>query len=408
MKRVGYFTSWGIYQRNYLVKNIATSGSADKLTHINYAFGNINSNGECFIVNQTGVGDAWADYGRAFTAAESVDGIADKWNQPLRGNFNQLKELKAQHPNLRVLISLGGWTWSKNFSDVALTPTSREKFVRSCVDLYLKGNLPTFDGAGGNGAAEGVFDGIDIDWEYPASEGLPGNTVRPEDTHNYTLLMREFRKQLDQLTETTGKRYELTAAVPAAPEKIAKYEVRDFADTVDFINVMTYDFRGAWDGNGPTNFHSNLFPDLTAPGDPTTRYWSVKTAIDTWLAGGAPAKKLVVGVPFYGRGWTNVTGGGNGLYQPAAGAAPGTYEAGFEDYKVLRGLSGYTAHRHPVTEQMWMFNGDTFWSFDDPETLTVKSNYIKSNNLGGVMIWSMDGDTRDGELITALDRALKP
>ena len=405
-RRVGYFTSWGIYERNYLVKNLVTSGSAAKLTHLNYAFGNINSNGECFIVNQSGEGDAWADYGRAFTADQSVDAVADRWDQPLRGNFNQLKELKAKY-NLRTLISLGGWTWSKRFSDVALTPASREKFVRSCVDLYLKGNLPAFDGAGGPGSGVGVFDGIDVDWEYPGSEGLAGNVYRPEDTRNYTLLMQEFRKQMDALSATTGKYYELTAAVPAAPAKVAKYEVSEVARILDFINVMTYDFRGSWDAQGPTNFHSNLYPDPQSPGSADFKAFSVKTAIDAWRAGGAPAGKLVVGVPFYGRGWTNVIGGGSGLYQPANGAARGTYEAGFEDYKVLGKVSGFTKHRDPVTKQMWIFNGTTFWSFDDAQVLADKGAYIKANNLGGAMIWSMDGDAANGELMSALDAALR-
>ncbi len=406
-RRVGYFTAWGIYQRAYLVKNLVTSGSADKLTHVNYAFGNINANGECYIVNQSGEGDAWADYGRSFTAAESVDGVGDTWSQPLRGNFNQLKELKAQNPGLRTLISLGGWTWSKRFSDVALTQASREKFVSSCIDLYIKGNLPLFDGAGGPGSGAGVFDGIDIDWEYPGSPGLDGNVVRPEDTRNYTLLLEEFRRQLDKVTASTGKYYELSAAVAADPAKIAKYEAGPISQALDFINVMTYDFRGSWDAAGPTNFHSNLFTDPASPGSAAMKSFSVKTAIDAWRDGGAPARKLVVGVPFYGRGWTNVTGGGTGLYQPASGAAPATYEAGFEDYKVLRNLPGYTKYRDPVTKQMWIFDGRTFWSYDDAQVLGEKAAYIKNQNLGGAMIWSMDGDTADGELMRALDTSLR-
>lgn len=406
MKRVGYFTQWGIYQRGYLVKNLVTSGSADRLTHINYAFGNINADGKCYIVNQSGEGDAWADYGRSFNGSESVDGVGDTWSQPLRGNFNQLKELKARNPELRTMISLGGWTWSKRFSDVALTAASREKFVESCIDLYIKGNLPVFDGAGGPGSGAGVFDGIDIDWEYPGSAGLDGNAVRAEDTRNFTLLLQEFRRQLDALTAQTGTYYELTAAVAADPAKVAKYEAGEVARVLDFVNLMTYDFRGAWDAAGPTNFHSNLYSDPASPGAANVREFSVKRTVDAWRAGGAPSRKLVVGVPFYGRGWTNVTGGGSGLYQSANGAAPATYEAGFEDYKVLRNLAGFTKHRDPVTKQMWIFDGRTFWSFDDPQVIADKSAYIKQEGLGGVMVWSMDGDTADGELMRALDAAL--
>jgi len=376
------------------------------LTHLNYAFGNINSQGECFIVNQSGEGDAWADYGRGFTAAESVDGVADTWDQKLKGNFNQLKELKAKNPNLKVLISLGGWTWSKRFSDVALTQASREKFVSSCVDLYIKGNLATFDGAGGPGAAAGVFDGIDVDWEYPAAPG-DNNVYRDVDTQNYTLLLQEFRKQLDVVGATAGKRYELTAAVPGGTSKIDKIEVAKVGRVLDAINIMSYDFRGSWDASGPTNFHSNLYPDPAAPGSGELKSASVKTAVDAWLAGGAPPAKLVVGVPFYGRGWSGVTGGANGLYQPATGAAAGSYEAGFEDYKVLVNKTGYTTYRHPTTHQMWTFNGSTFWSFDDPQVLTEKMQYVKANGLGGAMIWSMDGDTNTGVLMNAVSAGLQ-
>ena len=403
---MGYFTAWGIYQRNFFVKNLVTSGSAAKLTHINYAFGNISPSGECFIVNQSGEGDAWADYARSFPADQSVDGTGDTWNQPLRGNFNQLRELKAQYPQLRVLISLGGWTWSDRFSDVALTQASREKFVRSCVDLYLKGNLPLYDGAGGAGSASGVFDGIDVDWEYPASPGLDPSAHRPEDSRNYTLLMQAFRRQMDALSTSTGRRYDLTAAVPSDPAKIAKFEIGEVSRILDFINIMAYDFRGAWDAQGPTNFHSNLFPDPSSPGGADFRAFSVATAVDAWRAGGASADKLVVGVPFYGRGWTGVAGGGDGLYQAAGQPAPATYEAGYEDFKVLRSLPGYTSYRHPVTKQSWIFNGNTFWSFDDAQVLADKSAYIKANGLGGAMIWSLDGDSADGALMSALDAGL--
>ena len=403
---MGYFTQWGIYARNYLVKDLVTSGSAGKLSHINYAFGNISPAGKCFLVNQTGEGDAWADYGRSFTADQSVDGVGDTWSQPLRGNFNQLKKLKAQYPDTKALISLGGWTWSKRFSDASLTAESREKLVSSCIDLYLRGNLPVADGAGGEGAAAGVFDGIDIDWEYPGAPAAAGHVYRPEDTRNYTLLLQEFRRQLDNYGAETGKYYELTAAVPAGRGKINKIEVPAVSDALDAINVMSYDFRGAWDAKGPTNFHSNLYTDPNGPGSGDAKEASVKSSIDIWREAGADPAKLVVGVPFYGRGWTGVPGGNDGLYQSATGAAPGTYEAGFEDYKVLVAQPGFTTYRHPTTRQLWAYDGTTFWSYDDSETLIEKMHYVRDQGLGGAMIWSMDGDTANGELISAVNQGL--
>ncbi len=146
---VGYFTQWGIYGRNFRLQNVDASGQAAGLTHLNYAFGNVSKDGTCFIVNEPGQGDAWADFQTPFSAEQSVDGVADAGpeTQPLAGNFNQIRELKAKHPKLKALISLGGWTWSNYFSDAALTPASRKKFVSSCIDLYIKGNLPLLDGA---------------------------------------------------------------------------------------------------------------------------------------------------------------------------------------------------------------------------------------------------------------------
>src|SRR6266545_2964825 len=194
--KVGYFTQWGIYRRNFLVKNLHTSGIAGKVTHINYAFGNVGVDGRCFEANESGQGDAWADYQKRFRASESVDGVADVVSQPLAGNFNQLRKLKAMYPGLQVQMSLGGWTWSKYFSDAALTPASRQAFVASCIDLFIKGNLPIIGTSphGGPGSGAGVFDGIDVDWEWPASEGNTGNVVRPEDKQNFTALLAELRR----------------------------------------------------------------------------------------------------------------------------------------------------------------------------------------------------------------------
>ena len=400
-KRVGYFVQWGIYARNFKMVDMDRSGAAATLTHLNYAFGGITPEGTC-TVTAPGISDSFADYTKAFAAGESVDGVGDTWDQKLRGNFNQIKELKAKHPGLKVLISLGGWTWSKNFSDVALTDASRKKFVSSCIDIYIKGNLPSADGAGGPGTGVGVFDGIDVDWEYPASEGNAGNVVRPEDTRNFTLLLEELRRQLG--AAGTGKL--LTAALPSAPAKVAKLEVASISRSLDLMNVMTYDFRGGWNVTGPTNFHSNLYPDPASPGSAEERTWSVDTAINAYLQAGAPAKKLIVGVPYYGRGWRGVGGANSGLYQNATGLPQGRYEAGIDNYNVLVGKPG-TVYRSAVTKQLWKFDGNEFWSYDDPEVLTAKMNYIKQKGLGGSMAWSMDGEDANASLSKAVYNGLK-
>ena len=216
---VGYFLEWGIYGRGYRVKDVATSGSAAKLTAINYAFGNVAPDGAGSVACK--LGDEWADYQVPWTAEQSVTGTEITWPRRILGNFQQLQALKERYPNVKVLISLGGWTWSRYFSDAALTQQSRERFVASCVDLFIKGNLPDpgWGGMGGPGAAAGVFDGIDLDWEWPGSEGNIGNVIRPEDKHNFTLLVAEFRRQLDAYGAAAGRSYLLTAFLPAAPRR---------------------------------------------------------------------------------------------------------------------------------------------------------------------------------------------
>ncbi|MFE5666962.1 glycoside hydrolase family 18 protein [Streptomyces niveus] len=404
-KQVGYFAQWGVYGRNYQVKDMDTSGAAARLTHINYAFGNVSAEGKCFTGNIPGEADAWADYARPLDAAGSVDGVADTDDQRLAGNFNQLRELKAKHPGLKVLISLGGWSWSKNFSDAALTPASRRALVSSCIDLYIKGNLPVDGTRGGAGAAAGLFDGIDIDWEWPGSAGDVGTVFRPEDKKNFTALVREFRSQLDAYAKSRkghGKRkhYELTAFVPTAPAKIdAGFEVSKVMRDFDFVNLQGYDFHGTWEAT--TAQQSALY---AKPDD-----FSVSQTVNDWLRRGAPARKLVVGMPFYGQGWTGVSGDGNGMGQPATGPAPGTWANGNEDYKALKKLAdsgAYTVHRDARNGHAWLFDGTTMWTYDDPQVLRTKSAYVRAKGLGGAMFWSLDGDTPDGELIRTVDRAL--
>lgn len=404
-KQVGaYFTQWGIYGRNYHVKNIDTSGAAAKLTFINYAFGNVYDDGRCGIINRPESGngdggDAYADYQKSYDAATSVDGVGDVWSQPLKGNFNQLKKLKARHPQLKVFISLGGWTWSKNFSRFSLTDAARQTLVASCIDIYLKGNLPVGDGAGGPGAAVGVFDGIDIDWEFPGGGGMPYNSVSPADKTNFTLLLGEFRRQLNQLTAQTGRQYALTVAIGAGADKIDNTEPAQYSRHLDWINLMSYDYHGGFEAQGPTNFQSNLHMDPNNPGTGVVKTYATETAVNKLLGAGVPASKLVIGIPFYGRGWTGVPNGGtNGLYQPASGPARGTYEQGIEDYKVLAPRNAPKFY-HPVTKQLWTYNGTEFWSFDDPVVIATKAAYVKNLGLGGLFSWSLDGDDANATLV---------
>jgi chitinase len=397
---VGYFTEWGIYGRNYLVKNVATSGSAARLSVINYAFANVAPDSSGNVVCK--LADEWADYQKPWSAAESVEGQEVTWPRPILGNFQQLQALKAEYPKLKVLISLGGWTFSKYFSVAAMTKDARERFVSSCIDLFIKGNIPApgWGGMGGPGAAAGVFDGIDIDWEWPGSEGNTGNVISDQDKGNNTRLLEEFRKQLDRYGKTTRKDYLLTQFLPAAPAKIeAGFEVSMIFKYLDFGTVQGYDLHGAWEP--VTNHQSNLY---TSASDPSNPRFSVDDTVSAYLRGGAPPEALVVGVPFYSRGWTGVAPANHGLYQTASGPAPGTWEAGVDDYKVAKGLlgSGFTRYEDGEAGAAWLFDGTTFWTFDDPSVMSAKARYVNDNKLGGIMFWELSGDTADGELIRAI------
>ncbi|GLY97664.1 glycoside hydrolase family 18 protein [Actinoplanes sp. NBRC 103695] len=390
--KVGYFTQWGIYGRQFPVANLQTSGAASKLTHINYAFSDVTEQGLCASA------DPWADWQVPFPAETSVDGVADVAGQPISGNLNQLAELKAANPRLRVLVSLGGWTLSKWFSDAAATAQSRQRLVDSCVDLWLKGNLPGL----APGAGAGIFDGIDLDWEWPGSEGNAGNVIRPEDKHNFTRLLATFRDALDRLGRAEHHKYELTAFLPAAPAKIdAGFEARKIFKYLDFGTVQGYDFHGSWEQRA--NQQSALKVPAGAPDNPD---FSITTTIDAWLDRGAPRGDLVLGLPYYGQGWTGVT---DGLFGAATGPAPGLFAAGTEDYKTLKNLpaEGYTVHRDRRAGHTYLYDGTTFWTFDDPEQLLQKTNYIKNKGLGGAMMWSLDGDDANASLTRAIARGLR-
>ncbi|GAA2590778.1 glycosyl hydrolase family 18 protein [Actinomadura fulvescens] len=424
--RVGYFVQWGIYGRQYFVRNLDTTGNAAKLTHINYAFGNIDPvNLTCLqgVTKGTtpnpqdpnqgdGAGDAEADYGRPFSAAQSVDGVADTGWEKLRGNFNQLKKLKAKHPHLKVLISLGGWTYSKYFSDVAATDAARKKFVSSCLDIYIKGNLPVYNGAGGPGTGAGIFDGIDLDWEWPGAEGHAGNHVSPNDKANNTLLVAEFRRQLDELGAQTGKRYQLTAFTPADPAKIeAGWDLPQINKHMDIFNVQGYDFHGAgsdnsWEPNR-TGHQGNLHTDTD---DPYPFHFSVENAVDVYLKAGVSPRKITIGLAYYGRGWQGVTDGGKrGEWQAAKGAAPGQFqeEAGTRGYSnLISSVPNCTISHDEQAIATSCFTGDggQWWTFDDAWSIGKKTAWLKSKNLLGAMIWEMSGDP--GVLTRALHDGL--
>ena len=326
---------------------------AAKLTHVNYAFANVRD-------------------GRV------VDGFARDTE-----NLRVLTGLRAAHPRLRILVSIGGWTWSKGFSDLALTPEGRRRFCDSALDYLRRHDL----------------DGLDVDWEYP---GLPGdgNPHRPEDAANFTLLMAELRAQLDRESGRTGRRYWLTLAAGAFPDFLAHTEMEKVQDVVDYVNLMTYDFLVP--GAGPlAGHHANLLPHPSA-----SQPLSARGAVEDFLAAGVPARKLVVGVPFYGRAW-EVEGEYGPLYQPGKPPAsfPGTSYGALRD---LPGRDGWLRLWDDAAQAPWLWNPARrlFVSYEDPRSLRLKCRLVRERGLGGVMFWEYSADS-EGELLGTLYEELR-
>jgi chitinase len=371
---VAYFTAWGIYARNYQVTDIP----ALKVTDINYAFLNIQ-NGRCVL------GDPWAETDKRYPAVTTSLGtfIEDSWNGPqlpYYGNLNRLNQLRdlalKKGHKVNLIFSIGGWTWSKYFSDVALTDASREIFVQSCVELMHKYK----------------FDGLDLDWEYPVGGGLSDNIYRQQDKQNYTLLLKRFR-------EVMGPDYKLTIAAPAGPTNIVNLEWEKISKYIDWMNLMTYDFHGSWENK--TGHNAPLYHN---PADPSTDLnaskLNVSSAVSEIVKQGMPSRQVVLGLGFYGRGWQNVPEKNNGLFQSGTLAQVGTWENGVFDYWDLLNKyknQGYTEYYDFASQVPYLYNPTTkiFITYDNVESIKAKVDYIKTNNLGGAMFWELSGDLRD-------------
>jgi len=377
-----YFEEWSIYFAGYNIANLQVNGVADQLTHLTYAFGDATPTG-CAIA------DSWADYQSPYLP--SVSGAP--YTGPLYGNFAALQQLKQLHPNLKVLISLAG---APAFSAAASTAAGRQTMVANCIDLFINGNL-----AAGISAA-GVFDGIDIDWEFPAAS----------DTQNATLLLREFRKQLDALGKTNKKHYLLTMFGPAGQQNFSNIQLAEVAEQLDYYNVQGYDFHGTWESS--TNHASPLFDDARDP-DRDENFF-LDSTISSYLRAGVPAHQLVLGIPTYARGWTGVPRAHNGLYQTSTGPAPfppADYlqTPGVITYLTLSGLTGFTRHFDYQRIAVWLYdpNTETFWSYDDPVTVWLKTGYVRGRvpgGLGGAFVWALKDDDANGSIVKTMAAGL--
>jgi chitinase len=348
-----------LFPRNTLIDPAGLA--ADQLTHINYAFANV----------------------REGRVVEGFDRDAE--------NFKVLAEVRRAHPHLKVLVSVGGWTWSGGFSDAALTADSRRVFVASAVAFVRRHDL----------------DGFDVDWEYPGLRGN-GNVHRAEDKENFTALMAELRTALDADGATRNRRLLLTFAAGASSAFLEHTEMAKVQASVDFVNLMTYDFRVA-SVEPVAGHHANLFDQ---PLDDKGR--SGDRAVRQFLDAGVPARKLVLGVPFYGRGWTNVTLAattdgtpGTGLYRPGVALTGRSLSYGRLAAELVD-REGFVRIWDSRAQQPYLWNAATrtVICYDDPESLRVKARYIREQGLGGAMFWEY-GDDPSGALLDALDTGLR-
>lgn len=325
---------------------------ANKLTHINYAFANI------------------------------VDGIP-KFELDIDSlKIAKVVALKKANPKLKVLYSIGGWVWSDKFSHIAAYPKARTKFAEGCVKLMKKHG----------------FDGVDLDWEYPGQRA-EDNALRPSDKENFTLLLAEIRKHLNEAEKNNNTHYLLTIATGADQAYIDNTDLGKAHQYLDFINIMCYDYYHGW--YYQTGHHANLYPSDKEKFNGN----SGQAAIARHTEAGVPANKLIMGIPFYGRQWEKVSIGKNGLYQNAMSTG-----IIIPYWDIVEKLKSGAFEKHyddsAKAPYLWNATDSIFISWETPKEVELKANYIKNNGLGGAMFWEYSLD-KDQQLLNVLYKSMK-
>ncbi|KAM6505329.1 Chitinase 4 [Fusarium solani] len=341
-----YFVNWGIYQRDYHPQDLPVS----RLTHILYAFMNVQVDGTVYTE------DTYADLEKHYAGDSWAEG-----NDNAYGCIKQLYLLKKANRKLKVMLSIGGWTWSTNFAAVAGSTTTRATFAKSAVTLMK----------------DWGFDGVDIDWEYPANE---------DDATNMVLLLKAVRDELDSYAAefASGHRFQLSIAAPAGFEHYSKLHLADLAQILDYINLMAYDYAGSWSTH--TGHNANLYANDEEP-DATP--FNTDGAVRAYLDAGVPAEKLVLGMPIYGRSFQGTAG----LGEPFVDVGFGSWENGVWDYSALP-KDGAVPGFDPAAHAHYSYDATTreLISFDPPEAVQQKVAYLKQLGLGGAMFWEASAD----------------
>lgn len=404
----GYFEEWDVRYSGYTMATLEKSGVAGRLTHLIYAFGNVTPGPSpaCAIADAKA---AWQD-----TSILGVDG--KPFSGPIYGNFAGMLELKALHPRLKTLISLGGQAGDvSGFTAAAASPAARRALVASCIGLFIEGHIaPGVE-------AQGLFDGFNIDWEFPSAG----------DRQNFTSLLHEFRTQLDDLGRSTGRHYILTFDSPANPQKYANIDLKAAAREVDFLTIDGYDY--ATPGEKMTDASSALY---NSPADPLRdQARAIDDTVRAYLKAGVPAAKYTMGMQLYGVGWSGVPKRNHGLYQSAASEAPVLLSdgsglcptqsrkapapgcdtiltPGFVTDATLNRLLRrpdarfwYDTKRESAT--LYLSASHTFYTFDDLRSVAVKTAYIRQHKLRGAYVWALNDDDSEATVTKAIAAGLE-
>ncbi|RVD87188.1 uncharacterized protein DFL_001431 [Arthrobotrys flagrans] len=345
---VGYFVNWGIYGRKFPPSLIP----ADDLTHILYAFADLSPDS-----GEVKLSDAWSD--------KDIHYPGDSWNEDqsnLYGNFKAIYNLKKQKRHLKVLISIGGWTYSPKFHPVVIDPAKRAKFVETSVQILEDYGL----------------DGLDVDYEYPSDDAQ---------ARGYVDLLRELRQALDAhaAKKHANYRFLLTIAAPCGPQNYQKLHVKAMDEQLDFWNLMAYDFSGSWDSIA--NHQANIYNGPVSGAE----------AVHWYINQGVARHKIILGIPLYGRSFMNTQGPGTAF----SGVGQGSWEQGVYDYRALP-LPGSTVSHDSQALASWSYNPDTkeMISFDSEEVAKWKGHGFNRRGLEG-------GHGKDPQPGTSLVKVVK-
>ncbi|KAM3537153.1 hypothetical protein ARSEF1564_009923 [Beauveria bassiana] len=311
---------------------------------------NVTSNGTVYS------GDSYADYEKHYAN--------DTWNDDGNNAYGCVKQLfllKKQHRHLKVMLSIGGWTWSKNFPATASSASTRKTFAQSAVSLMK----------------DWGFDGIDIDWEYPEDATQAQDMI---------FLLQAVRDELDSYASQHAKHHHflLSIAAPTGAKEYKKLKLAELGQVLDYINLMAYDFAGAW--SNATGHGANLYNNTE---NPAATPFNTKDAVDAYINGGVPVNKLVLGIPLYGRSFQQT----EGIGKPYTGVGSGTWEYGTWDYRVLP-KPGAEIMCDNTAQGCYSYDAQTkeLISFDTPDVVAAKVEWLKEKGLGGSMFWEASGD----------------